>query len=50
MDSSFGDDVGVEAVAEVDRVDVVAVGGACQHLIQQGGEKSGRQTIPDRCT
>ena len=50
MDSSFGDDVGVEAVAEVDRVDVVAVGGACQRLIQQGGEQSGRQTIPDRCT
>ena len=25
LDGSFGDDVGVEAVAEVDRVDVVAV-------------------------
>lgn len=25
MDSGFGDDVGVEAVAEVDRVDVVTI-------------------------
>lgn len=26
MDGDFGDDVSVEAVAEVDRVDVIAIG------------------------
>ena len=31
VDSSFGDDVGVEAVAEVNRVDVIAKGRTGQH-------------------
>lgn len=37
MDSSFRNNVGVEAVAEVDRVDVVATRIASQHAARQGG-------------
>jgi hypothetical protein len=39
VDGSFGDDVGVEAVAEVNRVDVVAERRMGQHWVWQGGEE-----------
>lgn len=38
MDGSFGDDVGVEAVAKVNRVDVIAERRTGQHRVRQGGE------------
>ena len=38
MDGSFGDDVGVEAVAKVNRVDVITERRTGQHRVQQGGE------------
>jgi hypothetical protein len=63
MYGSFGDDVGVEAVTEIDRVDVVAVAElacACQNVFLDptrrnsrhvgGLEARGELTIPSRCT
>jgi hypothetical protein len=39
VDGSLGDDVGVEAVAEVNRVDVVAERRMVQHWVWQGGDE-----------
>ena len=40
MDSGFGDDVGVKAVAKVDRVDVVAGGGKQKNVSLYSAEVS----------
>ena len=46
MYSSFGDDVGVQSVAEVNGVDVVAV--RVSHVFYRS--LNPLPTIPDRCT
>lgn len=48
VNGGFGNNVGVEAVAEIDRVDVVAV--REQSVIVSCGRRMEEPTIPDRCT
>ena len=50
MDGSFGDDVGVEAVAKVNRVDVIAGGRTGQHWVGKAVRIGLGHTIRDRCT
>ena len=48
MDGGFGNDIGIESVAEVDRVDIVTavawISDLCTKVILS------EHTIPDRCT
>lgn len=41
MDSGFGDDIGVEAVAEVDRVDIVTVANMLERICGGGRQEQG---------
>jgi hypothetical protein len=54
MDGGFGDDVGVEAVAEIDGVDVVTDNRLAYRVERTGCHgfrgKRGAPTIPNRCT
>ena len=43
MDTGFGDDVGVQAVAEVDGVDVVTDGRQGSDLVSMGFGKSSKR-------
>lgn len=50
MDSSFRNDIGVEAVTKVDGVDVVAGRVSWLDVIAADDEVGRKLTIPDRCT